>query len=196
MVCYNKFELEEKMKDIFICLAIIIGTIIGAGFASGREILNFFNSYETKGLFGILISSILFGIITSVILLVVKKKNIKEYSELVSNQKFIEVALKIFSVVCFCIMISGVGTFADEQLNINFWYGSALAASFSYIMFLKKFKGIEVFNCLLVPFIILGILIIGFSNYDGMTVFLQNKVENENSYYRKFYFVCYFVYKL
>ena len=30
------------MKDIFSCLAVIIGTIIGAGFASGKEIINFF----------------------------------------------------------------------------------------------------------------------------------------------------------
>ena len=29
------------MRDIFSCLAVIIGTIIGAGFASGKEIINF-----------------------------------------------------------------------------------------------------------------------------------------------------------
>ncbi len=36
------------MKNFWACLAVIIGTIIGAGFASGREILNFFNIYEEK----------------------------------------------------------------------------------------------------------------------------------------------------
>lgn len=193
MVCYNKFELEEKMGDIFVCLAIIIGTIIGAGFASGREILNFFNSYETNGLFGIIISSALFGVITSIILFAIKKKKIEEYSELVSGNRAMQLTLKIFSVICFCIMISGVGTFVNEQLGFSFWYGSAIAASISYIMFLKNFKGIEVFNCVLVPLIILGILVIGFANYDGLEVTIQDKIENDISYYRKLFIISNFV---
>ena len=39
------------MKQIFTCIVVIIGTVIGAGFASGKEIINFFNVYEEKGLF-------------------------------------------------------------------------------------------------------------------------------------------------
>ena len=37
-----------------------IGTVIGAGFASGQEVLQFFSAYGWLGLFGVLTSSLLF----------------------------------------------------------------------------------------------------------------------------------------
>ena len=51
------------MKKILKAVFVIIGTLIGAGFASGQEIYLFFFSYGTKGLIGIIISSGLIGLI-------------------------------------------------------------------------------------------------------------------------------------
>ena len=156
------------MKDIFKCLAVIMGTIIGAGFASGKEIISFFNTYGNNGVLGIIISSIIFGIVTFLSIFVINKSNISKYDELVSNNKLILFIMQFFSIVCFCIMISGVGAFCEQELNINFWYGTAFASAISYAMFLNRFKGIETFSSILVPFIIIGILILGFSNYEGI----------------------------
>ena len=47
-------------KNIFKVTFVIIGTIIGAGFASGQEILIFFNNYGFYGLIGLIFSIILF----------------------------------------------------------------------------------------------------------------------------------------
>lgn len=134
------------MKSIFTCLAVIIGTIIGAGFASGKEIITFFNIYENNGLIGIIIASALFGLITYLTISTINKKDIKDYKTLVNNNRFMPIILELFSLVCFCIMISGVGTFFEEQLGINFWLGASLAASISYAMFLNKFAGLEFFS--------------------------------------------------
>lgn len=38
------------MSNIFRCLLIIIGTIVGAGFASGQEMASFFNRFGNEGL--------------------------------------------------------------------------------------------------------------------------------------------------
>ena len=51
------------MKNVLKCTMIIVGTLIGAGFASGQEIATFFNRFLDNGLYGILISSLLFGVI-------------------------------------------------------------------------------------------------------------------------------------
>ena len=67
-------------------------------------------------------------------------------------------------------MISGVGAFFKEQLNINFWYGTMFASSLSYTVFLNKFKGVESFSLILVPIIIIGILFLGALNYDGVEI--------------------------
>lgn len=170
------------MKEILISLAVIIGTIIGAGFASGREILNFFNIYGENGALGIIIANILFGIIIFLVIDIINKKNIIKYDELINSNKFLSKILKIFSAICFGIMIAGVGAFVKEQLNISYWIGAAFASTVSYAMFLHKFEGLEIFNCILVPLIILGILIIGISDYSNLNINISEETSIEEEY--------------
>ncbi|MCF0125060.1 MAG: hypothetical protein HUJ68_04775, partial [Clostridia bacterium] len=51
------------MKNVLKIVFVIIGTLIGAGFASGQEMYIFFFSYGKKGLIGIIISSIIIGMV-------------------------------------------------------------------------------------------------------------------------------------
>ena len=51
------------MGKILKIVFVMIGTLIGAGFASGQEIYIFFYQYGMKGIFGIIISSILLGFV-------------------------------------------------------------------------------------------------------------------------------------
>ena len=55
------------LKVIFV----IIGTLIGAGFASGREIYLFFLQYGTRGKIGIILTGLITGIIIGVILITI-----------------------------------------------------------------------------------------------------------------------------
>ena len=79
------------MKNILRIVFVIIGTLIGAGFASGKEIYIFFFSYGEKGILAIIISSILMGIIIYDVLKIIHKKEIKTYKEfleeITSNSK-------------------------------------------------------------------------------------------------------------
>ena len=69
------------LKVVFV----IIGTLIGAGFASGQEMYLFFYSYGIEGLIGILISNILMGIVIYKVLVKVKKHNIETYKDLLET---------------------------------------------------------------------------------------------------------------
>ena len=51
------------MKNTFNIIWVIIGTLIGAGFASGQEINLFFYSYGKIGFIGLLISSIFYKLL-------------------------------------------------------------------------------------------------------------------------------------
>ena len=79
------------MKNILKIVFVIIGTLIGAGFASGKEIYIFFFSYGEKGILAIIISSFLMGIIIYDVLKIIHKKEIKTYKEfleeITSNSK-------------------------------------------------------------------------------------------------------------
>ena len=61
------------MKNIFKCAMIVIGTLIGAGFASGKEIASFFNVFLDEGLYGLLISCAIFGIIIYCVMNLINK---------------------------------------------------------------------------------------------------------------------------
>lgn len=152
------------MKNIFKCVLIIIGTFIGAGFASGQEVASFFNVFLNKGLIGIIISSLLFGI---VIFKILRLKNIEKYEDLVKNNKLVLFVMKAFMFVCFCIMISGVGTYAEQEFNLSFWVGAISIAIICFIAFMFKFNGLEKINNILVPIILLGIVLIGINKYDA-----------------------------
>ena len=51
------------MKNVLKIVFVIIGTTIGAGFASGQEIYLFFNKYGFMGIIGMILSCIITGFI-------------------------------------------------------------------------------------------------------------------------------------
>ena len=67
------------MRDILKVVFVIIGTMIGAGFASGQELYLFFFSYGIKGLIGILISSFIMGFVVYKIFQIVNKYGVNTY---------------------------------------------------------------------------------------------------------------------
>ena len=60
---------------------VIIGTLIGAGFASGQEVYTFFFSYGINGILGIIISSLIIGYTIYKTFKIIEKNNIKNYKE-------------------------------------------------------------------------------------------------------------------
>ena len=147
------------MKRILKCTMIIIGTLIGAGFASGKEIATFFNAFMEKGIIGIIISSFLFGLVIYLVMGLSKK----EFSH--TNNKVFNLIVKIFSFLCFCIMISAIGTYGSEQYNINFWIGTSFASAICFVLFLLRFKGLERLNNFLVPIILIGVLLVSLTSH-------------------------------
>ena len=68
-------------KNIIKIALVIIGAIIGAGFASGQEIYIFFLSYKKEGILGIIISCTLLGTTIYKSLKIILENNIENYKE-------------------------------------------------------------------------------------------------------------------
>ena len=64
---------------------VIIGTLIGAGFASGKEIYLFFNQFGYWGLIGIILSSTFTAYIIYFVLKQIQEKNINQYADLLQT---------------------------------------------------------------------------------------------------------------
>ena len=173
------------MKDIIKVVFVIIGTFIGAGFASGQEIYLFFFSYGINGLLGILISSILMGYVISKTLKIIKQYNIQNYKEFLdviihkkrnskeSSQnsigiKLINLVVNTFTLVTFFIMIAGFGTYFAQEFGINQIVGSLVLATITYIILNKNVRGVIKANGIIVPILIILVGIIGLLNLKNL----------------------------
>lgn len=174
------------MKEIFKCSMIIIGTLIGAGFASGQEIATFFNRFLDYGMCGLILACILFGVIIFAVLSLVNKKGISSYDELIKDNKFLLPVVKIFTFICFCIMISAIGSYGEEQFGVSFWIGATLAGVLCFVLFMFKFNGLEKINNILVPFILIGTLILGTWKYNLSGVELMPGEESYSPFMNNF----------
>lgn len=155
------------MKNILKVVCVIIGTIIGAGFASGKEVYIFFFSYGIKGLFGIMISSMIIGTIIYKSLKLIKYYNIKTYDEFLENliknkeiKNFSDTVINIFILISFYIMIAGFGAYLAQELRINNIIGSGILALICYFVFKTNLKGVVKINQILIPILIIVIVFV------------------------------------
>lgn len=153
----------EVLKVVFV----IIGTLIGAGFASGQEVYLFFFSFGIKGLFGIVVSSILIGITIFKTFKIVKKNNVKNYRELldclIKNEKvkdIINIVVNVFILLSFYIMIAGFGAYLKQELNCNSILGSGILALVCLFLFRTNIEGFVKVNEILIPILIFIIILI------------------------------------
>lgn len=162
----------KKFLNISKLVVVIIGTIIGAGFASGKEIYIFFGQYGKYGIIGAIVSSILTAIIVYSAILIAKKLktcNNNEFLEQISENKKITQILKniinIFLVVSFWIMSAGFCTFFKQEMGIPIIVTAVLNALIVYILLMKDMDGIIKLNLVAVPIMVAIIIIISIKNY-------------------------------
>ena len=156
------------MKKSFKVIFTIIGTVIGAGFASGQEIYSFFNVYKENGFLGIIISCLLTGFIIYVILTKANNLSISSYKQLLENTKLPNKIINIFNFIVnlflllsFYIMVAGFATYFKQEFGIPKIVMIILTVLICYITFMKKIEGITKINNIIIPILILIICILG-----------------------------------
>lgn len=177
------------MKNVLKVVFVIIGTLIGAGFASGQEVYLFFFSYGMKGLIGILISSIIIGVVIYSTFNILNKYKINTYKDFLNilipkNTKLKIIAnfiINIFILITFFIMIAGFGAYFEQEIGINRLVGSLILAIITFIVFMTSIKGVVKVNELIVPILIGFIFIIGIISIKNIHILnLENCVIRTN----------------
>ncbi len=153
----------NQLKIIFS----IIGTLIGAGFASGQEVNAFFFLYGIKGLIGIFISSVLIGVIIYKTLVIIKTNSISNYQEflkcIIKNEKlekYSSYILFFFILISFYVMVAGFGAYLNQEYEFNKILGSSVLAVICFLSFFLNINGILKINNILIPILIIIIFYI------------------------------------
>ena len=177
------------MKNCIKIALVIIGALIGAGFASGQEIYMFFFSYGKRGILGIGVSAILLGIIIYKTMIIIKKNKITTYKEFLLSivpkkwrkekvLEIINIIINIFILITFYIMIAGFGGYLAETIKIPQIIGSSILAIMCVIIMSKETKGIVKVSEIIVPILIVFIVVIGV--YTVISTNVANKIEQMN----------------
>ncbi len=155
----------KKINNRWMKIAsIYVGTVIGAGFASGREIIEFFGVYGVKGILGMIIVGILFSLIGGLLLLKIYNNKINGFEELIYKlfgKKFgvvLNGVMTIFLYTGFSVMVAGSGAIFKEELDLSFNLGIIVMIIMSFIVFLFSLEGLSFINSLLVPLLVIGIV--------------------------------------
>jgi uncharacterized membrane protein YkvI len=113
-----------------------LGAVIGAGFASGQEIVQFFVNYGTRGLQGGFIAGILFALSGALLLNVAHNHNISNYQELLDFLfgrtwgRIVDFMLAAFLFLGISTMIAASGAIFSEHLYQSKYLGIILAYFF------------------------------------------------------------------
>lgn len=153
-------------RNNFKIASIYIGTVIGAGFASGQEISQFFGIYGIRGIYGIILSGISFGLIGAFVLKKVYNNKVKIFRDWLGDlgsfgSKIIEYFIGFLMLSMYCVMLAGSGALFQEQLGFTKEMGIVLMSLITFLTFLFGIKGLSIVNEILVPILVVGILSLG-----------------------------------
>ena len=159
------------MKETISIVLVIIGALVGAGFASGQEIFSFFYLYGENGIYGILIMSILIGILIYRVLKIIYKNEIYNYEDFlglfIKNKKIKKIICMIINIlllISFFIMIAGFGAYFEQEIGVNKIIGSIILDILCIFVFFSEVKGVLKASDFIVPFLIIFIIFIGIQN--------------------------------
>lgn len=137
-----------------------VGTMVGAGFASGQEIRKYFADFGGYGIIGIIFVSILFIVIGEKIMLMGYLRKAESYNEILGYgfkcrfRKAIDYCLCFFLVATASTMFSGTGAFLNQALGLNYAVGSLIMAVITFLIVIIGIKRIMKISTFIVPLLI------------------------------------------
>lgn len=160
----ERLNLKQKGILIYQIAATYIGTVVGAGFATGQEIYQFFSRFGMYGYLGILLSTSLFIWFGYRIMDLSRRYDCYSYQEfhlLLFGEKIgalFNLILPLMLLGGSGVMLSGMGALFSEQFHLSKKMGILLTLLLVLLIVLMGMKGVLAMNAFFVPFILSLIL--------------------------------------
>lgn len=165
-----------------------MGVIVGAGFASGQEILQYFTSFGTVGTLGAIVSTALFAYLGMVLTSIGSRLKVESHKDGIYAITgrwlgYIVDAIIIFTLFGVgVVMVAGAGSTLNQQFDLPVYLGSLLMVVLvGAAMMLKLDKVIAVIASI-TPFLLVFIVIISvysFVTMDGSFSELSSVAEQQ-----------------
>lgn len=150
-------SLKKQWMSVFQVAAVYVGTVIGAGFATGKEIYEFFTKYGSYGLLGIILAGYIFISLGRKMMVIALKYDLKNYMEFNAWLFGKRLALFINVIVMFMligvtgVMMAGAGGLFEEQLGFSKMGGMVFTAFLAVVVMSWGVHGLLSINTFVVP---------------------------------------------
>lgn len=177
------------MKKSFQIGAAFIGVIVGAGFASGQEILQFFTSFGTIGIVGTLVAALLFAFIGMNLTQLGSRLQTTSHQNVIYHICGRYLGIVVDFVITFflfgvtVVMFSGAGAIFEQQFNIPGYIGSIIMAILTIATVTLSIQKVITLIGAFTPFLLLLVIVItvySVINYDFSTAEIQAAVTGDN----------------
>ena len=144
-----------------------IGTVLGAGFASGQEILQFFGFFGRSGILALALTTVLFVFFGTIILDLGYCLRARSYLEIISHLAGVRLSRLVDRVIAFflfgtlSIMVAGSGAIFAEQFRLPDFWGSLLLAAAASGTVLFGMAGVISAMGMIIPLLLFFIMAIG-----------------------------------
>lgn len=165
-----------ETKNIFKVAATYVGTVIGAGFASGQEILRFFTLFGIRGIWGLVFCTVLFAFLGVLILFLGRRLGAVSYKEIIHfacGKKMgpaMDLLLTFFLFGTLSVMLAGAGAVFTERLGLPAASGTVITLILSVITVMSGLSGIVRANVIVVPVMLFLGLMVSIQEIDAVKV--------------------------
>jgi len=152
--------LKKDLVKIFQVATVFIGTIVGAGLASGKEITEFFTMYGINSFLGIIACGVFYIIMGSIISKISIYYNLSSYSDVINIispnilGKFTGFITTFFLISSASIILAGSGALIHQFFGIPKIFGSLIMISIAIFFLLRDTEGLIEVNSFIVPALI------------------------------------------
>ena len=157
----------EKNLPAFKVAAVYIGTVVGAGFASGQEILQFFGYFGLWGIAGLALATFLFAVLGAKVMLIAHNIGGNSYKELVDLVggrwlgPLINFIISFFLFGILAAMVAGTGAVFEQEFGWPFFVGLAFMAGLAGLTVIAGLSKVIDAISIVVPFLVITLLGVG-----------------------------------
>lgn len=172
---------ENPALSTFKVAATYIGTVVGAGFASGQEVLQFFGYFGINGFWGLLIAAALFALFGWIVMDLGMRLNARSHLEVIRHAggrwmgTAIDYTVTFFLFGAFTAMAAGAGAIFAEQFQWPSLLGSAMLVLATLLTVMMGLNGVITSISIIVPILLGSVVGIGIWTVIS-TNFLANPV--------------------
>jgi len=149
-----------------------MGTVVGAGFATGQEILQFFTRFGYMGSITITLATLLFIWLGAKMMLISSDIQAASYEDLNKTLfgerlgSWISIFMMLILLGVTAVMLAGAGSIFEENWNLSYQSGLLITIVGCFFLLRKGMKAILAVNSIVVPMML---LFTGIVMYDTFT---------------------------